>query len=99
MAVLLALCPLIIGTPGDDLPSDEEGTRIWVWRRLRASGRGGVTDAVRVFEANGRVQTSGEIEQPSHGEVACGTWRVPLVELGRSWVRGLLEMPSTGAIY
>lgn len=50
MAVLLALCPLVVGTPGLTPPSAEEGTRAWVWQRLRDSGGGGVTEAVRVFE-------------------------------------------------
>lgn len=52
MTVLLALCPLVVETTDNlrDRPSDNEGARAWVWRRLEESGRGGVTDAVRVFE-------------------------------------------------
>lgn len=50
MAVLLALCPLVVGTPGLTPPGAEEGTRAWVWQRLRDSGGGGVSEAVRVFE-------------------------------------------------
>lgn len=50
MTVLLALCPLIVGDPGY-LPADNEGARVWVWRRMMKSGRGGVTEAVRVFES------------------------------------------------
>eukprot|EP00903_Cladosiphon_okamuranus_P011333 g10683.t1 len=52
MTVLLALCPLVVETTDNlrDRPSDNDGARAWVWRRLEESGRGGVTDAVRVFE-------------------------------------------------
>lgn len=50
MAVLLALCPLVVATPGLTPPGAEEGTRAWVWQHLRDSGGGGVTEAVRVFE-------------------------------------------------
>lgn len=52
MTVLLALCPLVVeATDGlRDRPSDSDGARAWVWRRLEESGRGGVTEAVRVFE-------------------------------------------------
>eukprot|EP00752_Nemacystus_decipiens_P003549 g3275.t1 len=52
MTVLLALCPLVVEITDNlrDRPSDSDGARAWVWRRLEESGRGGVTDAVRVFE-------------------------------------------------
>lgn len=53
MTVLLALCPLVVeATDGlSDRPSDNAGARVWVWRRLEESGRVGVTEAARVFEA------------------------------------------------
>lgn len=60
MATLLALCPLIVGIPGYDVPSGEEGVRVWVWRRLWKSGRGGVTEAVRVFEHVAKSNAVGE---------------------------------------
>ena len=59
MTVLLALCPLIVGDPGY-LPADNEGARVWVWRRMRKSGRGRVTEAVRVFESTHQGQSEGE---------------------------------------
>lgn len=61
MTVLLALCPLVVEA-ADDLdarPSDNDGARTWVWRHLEKSGRGGVAEAVRVFESSAaRTQTS-----------------------------------------
>lgn len=51
MTVLLALCPLVVGTPGLPPPPSEEGTREWIWQRLNEAGGGGVTEAVRVFES------------------------------------------------
>lgn len=58
MTVLLALCPLVVEASSDSddpnapPPSDNEGTRTWVWLRLKESGRGGVSEAVRVFESS-----------------------------------------------
>ncbi|CAM9272339.1 unnamed protein product [Hapterophycus canaliculatus] len=58
MTVLLALCPLVVEAsfdsddPNASPPSDNEGTRTWVWLRLKESGRGGVSEAVRVFESS-----------------------------------------------
>lgn len=54
MTVLLALCPLVVETFDglDETPSENEGARIWVWRRLEESGRAGITEAVRVFESS-----------------------------------------------
>ena len=56
MTVLLALCPLVVETADNlrDRPSDSDGARAWVWRRLDGSGRGGVAEAVRVFEGGAR---------------------------------------------
>lgn len=54
MTVILALCPLVVEA-ADDLdtrPSDNDGARTWVWRHLEKSGRGGVAEAVRVFESS-----------------------------------------------
>lgn len=58
VTVLLALCPLVVeescdsDDPNAPPPSDNEGTRTWVWLRLKESGRGGVSEAVRVFESS-----------------------------------------------
>lgn len=60
MAVLQALSPLIVDFDGLGQHSDEEGARLWVWRRLQQSGRSGVSEAVRVFEIVPRGNTSGE---------------------------------------
>lgn len=61
MTVLLALCPLVVEA-ADDLdarPSDNDGARTWVWRHLEKSRRGGVAEAVRVFEGSAaRTQAS-----------------------------------------
>lgn len=50
MAILLALCPLVVGTPGLPPPPSEEGTREWIWKCLKSARGDGVTEAVRVFE-------------------------------------------------
>lgn len=54
MTVLLALCPLVVETFDglDETPSEHDGARTWVWRRLEESGRAGITEAVRVFESS-----------------------------------------------
>ncbi|CAM9566377.1 unnamed protein product, partial [Ectocarpus sp. 13 AM-2016] len=54
MTVLLALCPLVVETFDglDETPSENDGARTWVWRRLEESGRAGITEAVRVFESS-----------------------------------------------
>lgn len=57
MAVLLALCPqIVVGTQPLSYLSDEDGARRWVWQRLRCAGRGGLSEAVRVFEKGQQVQ-------------------------------------------
>lgn len=69
MAVLLALCPLVVEA-ADDLdarPADTDGARSWVWGHLEKSGRGGVAEAVRVFESSGGAARSQAASSPPGG--------------------------------
>lgn len=85
MTVLLALCPLVVEVlldsddPASRPTSDTEGTRTWVWRRLKDSGRDGVSEAVRVFESSVSL---GAVAVDNSAAVIVGSRRGKAPEIG-----------------